>query len=287
MKTLLKTSYPCLIKTDNDMCELEENDTLEIEEEEFLFVYPQNGNIPFYIDTKSEIENRFVSIIKHEDKKIYLLEKGESFFVEKKQKLNFLGKTCEICVANNWLSFETEGQKVKFYCSHPCKQYEVFKHKNFAYLKFEKDFYAFCTQKNKLYHFSGDSLTFENGELVVTKKIHDSNNREKTSKYKFDDELTLEDEAFISSKVQTPKELLPFKAMESIKAKDYAFILNSLSDRLKNQIDAPMLNQFFGNITSFLPLTTSEFITLSKSGKNYVKFTLSNDKIDDISIDNL
>ena len=53
MKKILKTSYPCLIKTDTDSCELEENDVLEIENEQFLFVYPQNGSIPFYIDTFS------------------------------------------------------------------------------------------------------------------------------------------------------------------------------------------------------------------------------------------
>lgn len=287
MKTLVKTSYPCLIKTDNDTCELEENDTLEIEGEVFLFVYPQNGNIPFYIDTKSDIENRFVSIIKHDDKKIFLLEKSENFAVEKIQHLNFFNKTCEIRVGNNWVSFENDNQKIKCFCSHVCKNFETFKHKNFACLKFDKDFYAFSTSKNKLYHFLGDSISFENGELVITKKFHDSNNREKSAKYKLDDELILDNQSFINSDTKSPKELLAFKTMESIKANDYAFALNNLSDRLKNQIDASQLELFFGKISSFLPLSPTEFITISNTRKNYVKFSLFNDKIDDISIDNL
>lgn len=287
MKTLVKTSYPCLIKSENETCVLEENDTLEIENEQFLFVYPQNGSIPFYIDTKSETENRFVSIIKHEDKKIYLLEKANSVSVEKKHSLSFSGKTCGVFIANNSISFETETQKTKIDIVHRCKNYEIFKHKNFACLKFDNDFYAFSMQKNKLFHFSGSNISFQNGELELTKKFHDSNNREKTAKYKLDDEIVFVNESFISSQTKHAKDLIPYKTMESIKAKDYAFVLNCLSDKLKSEIDSTKLQEFFGNISSFLPLSDSEFITLSKNQKNYIKFSLFGDKIDDISIDNL
>ena len=287
MKTLLKTSYPCLIKSDKDTCELEENDTLEIENEQFLFVYPQNGNIPFYIDVKSDIENRFVSIIKHKDKKIFLLEKSNMVSVEKKYNLSFSGKTCEVLISNNSICFKTDLQNTKIKIEHTNKNYEVFKHNNFACLKFLNDFYAYSIKKNKLFHFSANEITFKNGELNLTKKTNDSNNREKISKFKLEDEIVLLDESFVSSQTKSNSDLLPYKAMESIKAKDFGFVYDFLSIKLKNQIKKNQLIDFFGNITSFLPINETEFITISKNNKNYIKFDIVDNKIYDISIDKL
>lgn len=287
MKTLLKTSYPCLVKTDSDMCELEENDTLEIEDEQFLFVYPQNGNIPFYIDTKSEIENRFVSIIKRDDNRIFLLEKDSNLHISKKETLYFAGKQCEVEISKNLISFETENQKTSLNFAHKSNDFKVFKHKSFACVWFEKDFYAYSMQKHKLFHFSGENLSFENGEIFVTKNFCDSMQREKTSRYSLDEDLNVLEENFVSQDTKKIAELLPYKVMESIKAKDYAFAINCLSENLQNQIDASKLNHFFGRISTFLPLSTTEFIALSKSGKKYINFHVSNHKIDDISVDDL
>ena len=67
MKYFLKTTYPCLVKIEDDTFELEEFDTLEIEDEDYLFVYPQKNLYPFYINLKNPIENEHFSIIKHEN----------------------------------------------------------------------------------------------------------------------------------------------------------------------------------------------------------------------------
>ncbi len=286
-KILLKTTYPCLIKTDHNACELNENDTLEIENETFLFVYPQNGNIPFYIDVKAERENQFVSIIKHNDKTIFLLEEVSRVQVEQKEEFNFSGKTCKVCVSETGINFETASKKLNYHWANRIKNHETFKYKNYVCAQFEKDFFAYNVEKNKLSHFSGESLNFDNGILTITKKYHDSMCREKHSVYNLNNECLLENENFISENTHDIQELLPFKVMESIKAKDYAFALSCLSDELKNQLDDNSLNNFFGNITSFLPLGINEFITLSPNGKNYVKFDILKDKISDISIDNL
>ena len=285
MKKILKTSYPCLIKTDTDSCELEENDVLEIENEQFLFIYPQNGSIPFYIDTFSEKENRFFSIIKQNDKTIFLLEKSSILSVERKQQLNFSGKMCDIAVGAHSIIFESSSHKIERHFAHDAHEYEVFKYKNFACVQFENDFYAFNIHKHKLFHFSGENLTFDNGKLSATKKIHDSMRRERSLTYIFNDDVTLEDESFISEELCNSPDLLPYKVLESAKAKDYAYIMSFLSENLKNQIDENHLNQFFGNIDSFLPLNLDEFITITSNGKNYVKFNVLNNKIHDISID--
>lgn len=287
MKKLLKTTYPCLIKTDIDTCELEENDTLEIEEERFLFVYPQNGNIPFYVDTKSEVENRFVSIIKHEDKTIFLLEKSANLKIEKKDQLNFSGSPCDIVISDKGISFETPLQKISYSFGHKSFNPQVFKYKNFACVQFENDFYAFDTKRNKLFHICGEDLQFENGKLSAIKKYHDSQGREKKITYRLDENVNLENETLQSDVDNARTELLPYKIMESVVAKDFAFISKNLSDSLRSKLDESQLKSFFGNPSGFLPLTTEEFIIFSSKCKNYVKFSLSENKIADISIDNL
>ncbi len=287
MKKILKTTYPCLIKTDSDACELEENDTLEIEDEQFLFVYPQNGNIPFYIDVNSETENKFVSIIKHDSKTIFLLERTAGIRLKRKEQLNFAGKICDITIGDKSISFESASQKVEYSCLHDCKDYQIFKYKSYACVQFEKDFYAFNIQKSKLFHFSGEILTFESGKLSATKKFHDSMRREKTLTYFFDENISLEDEAFVSESQSEDAELLPYKVMESAKAKDYAFVISNLSENLKTQINADQIKEFFGTIKCILPLSTDEFISITSTGKNYIKFSVLGNKIEDISIDNL
>lgn len=286
-KLLLKTTYPCLVKTDHMSCELDKNDTLEIEDEEFLFVYPQNGNIPFYIDIKAERENQFVSIIKHNGSTIFLLEQTSRVQIEQKEEFNFSGKTCKVFIGESRINFETANKKLTYSWNNKCNNYQTFKHKNYVCLQFEKDFFAYNVDKNKLSHFSGDQLAFENGVLTITKNFHDSMNREKHSVYNLNNETLLDEENFVSDRISSHEELLPFKVMESIQAKDYAFALSCLSEELKSQLDDTSLNDFFGNISSFLPLGTNDFLTLSPKGKNYVKFDISKDKIVDISIDAL
>lgn len=287
MKLLVKTTYPCLIKTDKDACELEENDTLEVEDEQFLFVYPQNGSIPFYIDTKNQNENQFVSIIKHKDQTIFLLEKTSSLTIQTKQQLNFSGKNCDVSISNNEICFETPSQKLTYKCLHNCKNHKVFKHLNYACVQFDTDFYAYNTNKSKLLHFSGDELIFEGGILSITKKFNDSIDREKSCKFKLEDDLVKNEEIFSHDTSNNFGELVPYRVMESILAKDYVFAMDSLNDNLKNQLDAESLKQFFGNINRFFPLSTTEFICISNSGKNYVSFVVDKNKIADISIDNL
>ena len=75
--------------------------------------------------------------------------------------------------------------------------------------------------------------------------------------------------------------------MESVKVKDFDYAFNCLADDLKEKLDQAQIEDFFGNFSQFLPLSTTEFITVSKDEKNYIKIDLENNKVKDISIDKL
>ncbi len=287
MKYFLKTTYPCLIKTDNSSCELDENDLLEIDDEKYIYIYPENSGIPFYINLSVPKENKNFSIIRHGDKKIIFLDSKQNLKIEEKESLNICGKTCNVYISDNSITFENNSKKLTYLCPHINNNYKIFKIKNFACVQFDKNLYIFNISNNKLSHISGDEITFNNNLLKVIKKFNDSDEKIKTSIYKFDEEVILEKEEFNYSQNKAPDDLLPYKTLECIQARDYKNALNFLSDKLKSKINEKSLQSFFGKINKFLPLSTTEFITICGKEKKFVTFNLENDKIDDILIDDL
>lgn len=287
MKFLLKASYPCLVKTECDSVELDENDLLEIEDERNLFVYPISANqTPFCIDLSCPRESDFFSILDIKGQKVLFLERPLRIKSFQTKTLNFSGKNCRVYVGEKVLVFETDEKKLEFECKKPLKNAKIFKLKNFACVQSEEDFFAYSFKTGKLSHFSGDIKLDEN-VLSMEKKFHDSMEREKKAKYLFDEEVVVQDEQFVRNEEET-SELVPFKLLESVKAKDYAHALSFLSEKLKKHVDSPQLSKFFGNFSAFLPLSTTEYIIFNeKKEKAYVAFSLAGGKVDDISIDAL
>lgn len=287
MKYFLKTTYPCLVKSDTSTFELEENDTLEIEDENIIFIYPESGKIPFYINLNNPKENDKFSIVNVNNRKVILLETPSRLKLEQTEVLNFSGKNCNITICENSLTFENDSKKITYFCPHTCKNYKVFKLKEFACIQFEEHLYAYNTTKNKLSHFFGESLQIENDKLTVSRQFCDSDNRHRNATYKFEGDIVLEKEEFLRNHCNTPAELLPYRLLESVRAKDFEFALDCLADNLRQQIDSNQITEFFGNISAFLPLSTTEYITVDGNKKNFVRFSLKGDKIDDILIDSL
>ena len=65
MKYILKTTYPCIVKTATSSVELDVNDSLEIEDERNVFIYPQNCyQIPFCINLIQKQDSNLFSFVK-------------------------------------------------------------------------------------------------------------------------------------------------------------------------------------------------------------------------------
>lgn len=289
MKILLKSTYPCLVKSKSEIQEISPNDTLEIENESQIFVYPSDcDNIPFYIDLNTPKDSPFYSFLSYGQKNILLLEKQNKIEVTHKETLNFSGKICQVEISKHHVSFENDKRKISCNIAQFCKDYKLSKIKNFACLQFDNDLYLFDMTKSKLTHLSANNFDWKDNNLNLTKKFHDSLNREKNATYLLDSEMILQKEEFVSQPTrQQIKGLTPYKFMESIKAKDYQYSFDCLSCNLQEKIDKSQIQQFFGNISSFLPLSEIEFITISNTNKNFIKFEISDEKINDILIDSL
>ena len=287
MKYILKTTYPCLVKTQDDQCELEENDMLEIEDESLVFIYPENpAQIPFYINMNSPKESVALSVIARKNDTLLILESAQKMAISHKEMLIVDGKKCEVCVRGQKISFESEEKKVEYFCPHPCGEHKILKIGNFACVQFNEHLYAFSPKKNRLTHFDGQA-EIDGATLLLTKHFHDSEERERHAKYVFKEDIVMEEESFSRNENRINKDLAPYKLMESVKAKDFEFAHSLLSEKLKTEINSAQIREFFGNFSSFLPLSTTEFITISGAQKNYVKFNLHENLIDDITVDAL
>lgn len=290
MKYLLKTPYQCLIKTKSESMELDVNDTLECDDEQMLFVYPTScEQIPFCINLSIKKDTDQYSFLKHNDQTIIYLEKPEKFEVFQKEELNFSGKRCQIGISKNKIIFETEKQKIDCLCGKSKAPAKIFKTKDFACVLLEHDFFAYSMQDAKLFHLTGESISFNNGTIITTKKYNDSNCRERVCNYQIDGSIELLDEQIISSQTQEndDKNLISFKFLESVKSNDFASSQKYLSENLSGKIGQEQIKSFFGILSEFLPLSANEFLAISGSNKKYVTFDLLNGKINDISIDEL
>lgn len=291
MKYLIKTPYPCLVKTKSEQVELDTNDTLVCVDEQLLYVYPlSNEQIPFCVNLAERYDSDKVSFLRHKDQNIVYLEKAEKFDVFQKEDLNFAGnKHCFVSISKNKVCFETNKQKIDCRCHKSRLSPKVFKVKNFACVQLEEDFFAYNMQNEKLVHLCADSISFDKDTLIATKKYADSNLREKVSKYKIDENITLVDEQIISTQNQATRQedLISYKFLESVKAGDYDKSEQYLSPSLTGKIGKEQIKSFFGFLSEFLPLSANEFLAISGGEKKYVTFDIQNFKICDISIDEL
>jgi len=290
MKYLLKTPYQCLVKSQTDSIELDINDTLECEEEQILYIYPLTSEqIPFCINLASKTDNDKFSFLKHNGQNIIYLEKPEKFDIYQKEDIIISGKHCHINISKNKVSFETDKQKINCLTDKSRVSPKVFKQKNFACVLFERDFFAYSMQNERLTHLHADVISLDKNTLTTTKKYSDSDLREKVCQYEIGDEITLKNKQVIKSQKKTFEEenLISYKFLESVRASDYQTSEQYLSDNLSSKIGQEQIKSFFGFLSDFLPLSTNEFIAISGAQKKYVTFDLQNGKICDISIDEL
>lgn len=288
-KIILKSAYPCLIKTEENSFELDENDKLEIVDEEKIFVYPavySRRNIPFYINLKNLQNTSRYSVYSMDDFTLLLLNEENELVVTNKETLFFNGEKCVVSISHHEIKFEFKNYTVAYSCPHDTSNYKVYKIENFACIEFQHDLYVFNTSSSRLSHFDGDDIEFEKNTLKLSKRLCDYENRIKKANYSFsNDKIKVENMSFDYNKTSDIYELSPYRFLEAIKVKDFRFAKNLLDASLN--INEDNLSKFLGNVVNFLPLSTDDFIVISESSKNFVRFETKNGQIVDISVDKL
>lgn len=291
MKHKLKSSYPCLVKTNNEAFDIDENDILEIEGEERLFIYPlsySRRNIPFYINLNDLKDCDKFSVFDIDDDILIFLNKTERVRSFAKESLSFNDDKCDISISENVLRFENKNAIIEYELEKAFLSFRVFKLENFACVELDSCLvYAFNMKDNRFLLFKGNEIEFEKDLLKLKDNLNDCEDRRKSFIYKFSgDKVEIEKSEFSHTDLHLNKEMTAYRFLEALKVKDYAFAKNFLSGNLKN-IKEKELSNFLGNISNFYPLSTNDYIVDSKNFKNLVRFDIKSGMINDISVDKL
>ena len=284
-KIKLKTNYPCLVKTDKESFEIDENDVLEIENEERIFIYPtlfSRKNIPFYINLKSLKSCHRYFVHEFDEFSLVVLTYNEELKILYKE--NFPTLACNVVVSQSAVKFEKEDISVEYTLPHNFFNYHIFKLDNYACVEFDdENLYLFNTKNNVLSHFSGN-MDLDKNVLTVKKNLHDLENRVKKSSFKLEeDKIKLESLTFSHDENKFSEDMTAYRFLEAVKIKDFDFAINLLEKKTSSE----NLETLFGNVKSYLPLSTNEFVVLGENEKKFVRFFEKCGKIVDISVDKL
>ena len=288
MKTIIYTSFPCLVKLDEKQENLTKNENLIIDEDfEKLLIYPtERGRISFEVDI-NEKENNFYRIIERGGKRLIFLLDG------------LYAENCEIC------EFEYNGikSKIEIYqrkvifsgreskkIIHLNKKYRDFKYGNFKYIDYcllnnydnNCTLIAYNSQKNTAKVFNAKEILIdENGFSLIDSAFGYSS----ISQILYVDEegLKVRKKDFISSSLSTPTETLSYQFLNSVKIGDFDKALSMLSPNLNNRLNKDSLKAYFGNISYFYMLNPQSAYAISNDKNVVYEFQIENNKIRDIS----
>ncbi len=287
MKTIIYTSFPCLVKYGENKEHISINEHLILEDVSMpIYVYP-NGKekFSFEIDSRS---SPFYRIIEKEGKRLIFLLDGYCAENTTVHNVKYDGETTVIEVGQKQIVFYGLSNKKTINLTRPVGNISVGNFYHINYVKFDdidkKVIICYNTRNNSAKIFSsGDIVIEENGFSLFDEN---ENYNSATHKYFIDrDGLKIKEENFARKNEILPNELVPYKFMCSIKCGDYIGASEMLSHHLKSQLDSKALKGFFGDVSYFCMINPCLCFAISDNKDIIYSFTMENDKIKEIQDD--
>lgn len=289
MKTVIYTSFPCLIKVNEIEETLSQNENLIIDENcEKLLVYPlQKGKISFEINLSIH-ENNFYRIIERGGKRLVFLIDG--LYAEN-------AEICEFKYQNIKSKVEVYPQKVVFSNSdckkiiHLSEKYLSYKCGNIKFIDYcilenldnGNTLIAYNAQKNTARVFNADEIKLDDEGFVLNSSAFGYTSISQHL-YIDDEGLKIRKKDFISASSQlVPEETIPYQFLNSIKYGDYEKGLNMLAPQLNDRLNCESLKSYFGDISYFYMLNPNTAYAISNNQNVIYEFQVKDQKICEIS----
>lgn len=288
MKTIIYTSFPCLVSCDDKEEQLNENEHLILDNTpQKLWIYPTGrGRYAFEVNIKNT-NNPFYRIVERENKLLIFLLSG--LYAENVNcfKYNYNGKNSEIEVSSNKIIFKGLNNKKILHLKGnieniKCGNFMFINYCSFSYPDGQKELIAYNTKNGNAKIFEGEDVVIDNDGFSVTSSLY---GYEKiTESYYVDKEgLKVKSKNFISSQAISPSQTLPYKFMNAIKCGDYDGANNMLSTDLSSSLSEETLKDYFGRISYFYMLSPDSCFAISDDKNVVYEFTIKNNKISEIS----
>lgn len=289
MKTIIYTSFPCVVKYKNQQESLTQNENLVFEEEfDKIDVYPvQKGKISFEI-IKEEKESAFYRIIEHDGKRLIFLIDGLYTENADVYEVEYQGVKSKIEIFPQRVVFCNKENKKIVHLNQKYKKYSYgnIKHINYCLLENvddENTLLVYNVKKNTARVFNAKEIAKEDDGFVLKNSAFGYTSV--TAQLYIDDEgLKVRKKDFIEAPGFQPlKETISYQFLNSVKIGDFSKALSLLDENLNDRLNSESLKVYFGDITYFYMLNPLTAYAIS-NGENVVyEFEVKNQKITEIS----
>jgi len=289
MKTIIYTSFPCLIKFEEQQESLTQNENLVIEEDfKKVVVYPtERGRIAFEVNV-DEQENTFYRIIEHGGKRLVFLLDG--IYAENAEiyEFDYEGIKSKAEIYPQKVVFSgSESKKI----IHLVEKYKSFKSGNIKHIDYcileningKTTLLAYNAKNNTAKMFNANEILEEENGFILKNSAYGYTS---ISQHLYIDEegLKIRKKEFVqSSSLSSLDEVIPYQFLNSIKFGDYEKALSMLDNTLYDRLNTESLKAYFGNISYFYMLNPHTAYAISNNNNVIYEFQVKDKKINEIS----
>lgn len=288
MKTIIYTSFPCVVKFKDNQESLTQNENLVIEDDfDKICIYPtQKGRIAFEVNAKEQ-EGSYYRIIERGGRRLVFLLDG--LYAEN-------AETCEFEYNGLKSKIEIYPQKVIFSgrdskkIIHLSQKFRTSKYGNMKYIDYcllenydgENTLLTYNTKKNTAKVFNARDIKEEDNGFIL---VNSAFGYTSITQHLYVDEegLKVRKKDFVSSTLSSPDETIPYQFLNSIKYGDYRKCLNMLAPELNDRLNTESLKAYFGNLSYFYMLNPTTAYAISNDKNVVYEFLVKNQKICEIS----
>ncbi len=287
MKTIIYTSFDCLIKGENIEEVLQENQHLSFENVPArLSVYPINkkGMPSFEIDFQKQ-HNLFYRIVEKDEKMLVFLVDGiyaQNFLV---QTISCENNTCQIEIGKNEVIFACNKNKKILKMPEDILSSKCGHFHHIAYAKLEANevdyLVAYNTKNYKTKILKSEKVEItENGFILSGTADGYNDGQEEYIVTK--EGLKIKSKKFSTLSHPQIKETLCYRFLSSVKKTDFSSAFSMLSLSLQKKVSEASLKDYFGNISYLFPLDEKTCFAISNNKSTMYTFSISNNKIEEI-----
>ncbi len=287
MKTIIYTSFPCIVKYGENKEHISINEHLVLDDVSMpIYIFP-SGREKFSFEIDSQT-SPFYRIIEKEDRRLIFLLDGYSAENTRVHNVKYDGESTSVEVGQKQIIFCGLDGKKTINLTRPISNVSVGNFYHINYVKFDdldkKVIICYNTRNNSAKIFSSDNLVMEENGFSLFNENENYNSS--THKYIIDrDGLKIKEENFARKSEVMPAELIPYKFMCFIKCGDYYGARDLLSYDMKTQLDSKALKGFFGDVSYFCMIDPCSCFALSDNKDIIYTFSMEDDKIKEIQDD--
>lgn len=288
MKTIIYTSFECLIKTEDFEETLEQNQHLSFDAQPHsLVVYPigKTSRPSFEINFEN-FTSQFYRIVQKEDKLLVFLLDGIYVKNYKLYTLSCEGEKCEIEIGTSEASFACGKNKKILNLPIQIISTECGHFRHIAYIKAISNegehLLAYNTKNSNTKMFKGESIEISQEGFSVEKSAS-GYDKIKEEYVVTKEGLKIKERLFSPLNHNPSNEMICYHFMNRILNGDFDNALALLSPSLQSSLSANSLREFFGKVSYIFPLSAESCFAISNSKNKIYKFSLSNNKITEIS----